>query len=67
MLERKANLQDENGIFSKEQKHELVDRFSEDIWIAKFLFLADFFQPCEPTKWFYARKTKNFFRCSRKH
>ena len=37
-----ANLQDEISIFLKEQKHELVDHFSEDIWKAKLLFLDDF-------------------------
>ena len=40
VLERVANLQDKISIFFKEQKHELVDRFSEGIWIAKLLFLA---------------------------
>ena len=43
MLERMANLRDEISIFLKEQKHELVYRFSEDKWIAKLLFLTDFF------------------------
>ena len=42
MLERVTNLRDEISIFLKEQKNEVVDRSSEDIWIAKLLFLADF-------------------------
>ena len=43
VLERVAKLQNEISTFLKEQKHELVDRFSDDEWIAKLLFLADFF------------------------
>ena len=43
MLKSVASLRDEVSIFLKEQKHKLVDRFSEDIWIAKLLVLADFF------------------------
>ena len=67
VLERVANPRDEINIFLKEQKHDIFDRFSEDKWIAELLFLADYFQRCKPTKWFYARKTENLFRCSRKH
>ena len=43
VLERVANLRNEISTFLKEQKHEFVDRFSDDEWIAKLLFLADFF------------------------
>ena len=43
VLERVANLRYRISIFLKEQKHDLVDRFSENILIAKLLFLADFF------------------------
>ena len=43
VLGRVVNLRDETSIFLKEQKHELVDRFSEVIRIAKLLSLADFF------------------------
>ena len=32
-----------HGHFLKEQKHEFVDRFSDDKWIAKLLFFANFF------------------------
>ena len=43
VLERVANLRHEISTFLTQQKHELVDRFSGDKWIAKLLFLADLF------------------------
>ena len=43
VLERVANLRHEINTFLTQQKHELVDRFSDDEWIAKLLFLADLF------------------------
>ncbi|XP_077969505.1 protein FAM200A-like [Styela clava] len=43
VLKRVANLRSEVGAFLKEQKHELLKRFSDNEWIAKLLFLADFF------------------------
>ena len=43
MLERVANLRNEVGAFLNEQKHEFSERFSDNKWIAKLLFLADFF------------------------
>ena len=43
VLERVANLRNKVGAFFKEQKHELSERFSDNEWIAKLLFLADFF------------------------
>ena len=43
VLERVANLRNEVSAFLKEQKHELSDRFSDNEWIAKLLFLPDFF------------------------
>ena len=43
VLERVANLRDKISTFLKEQKHEFVDLFSDDKWIAKLLFLAIFF------------------------
>ena len=43
MLERVASQRNEISTFLKEQKHEFFDRFSDDEWIAKLLFLADFF------------------------
>ena len=43
VLERVVNLREKINIFSKEQKHELVDRFSKHIWIAILFFLVDFF------------------------
>ena len=43
VLERVADLRHEVGAFLKEQKHEISVRFSDNEWIAKGLFLADFF------------------------
>ena len=43
VLERVATLREENHAFLKEQNHELADRFRDDEWIAKLLFLADVF------------------------
>ena len=43
VLERVANLRNKANAFLKEQKHELSDQFSDNEWIAKLLFLADFF------------------------
>ena len=43
VLERVANLRNEVGSFLDEQNHELLERFSNNGWIAKLLFLADFF------------------------
>ena len=42
VLERVVSLQNKISTFLKEQKHEFVDRFGDDEWIAKLLFLADF-------------------------
>ena len=43
MLQRIASLRNEVGAFLKAQKHELSEQFSDNEWIAKLLFLADFF------------------------
>ena len=43
VLERVATLREETHAFLKEQNHELADRFRDDEWIAKLLFLADVF------------------------
>ena len=43
VLERVANIRHEVDAFLKEQKHELSKRFSDNEWIEKLLFLADFF------------------------
>ena len=43
VLERVATLREETHAFLKEQNHELADRFRDDEWIAKLLFLADLF------------------------
>ena len=42
MLERVGNLRNKVGAFLKEQKLELSEQFSDNEWIAKLLFLADF-------------------------
>ena len=43
MLQRIVSLRNEVGAFLKERKHELSERFKDNEWIAKLLFLADFF------------------------
>ena len=43
VLQRIASLRNEVGAFLKAQKHELSERFCDNEWIAKLLFLADFF------------------------
>ena len=43
VLQRIASLRNEVDAFLKAQKHELSERFSDNEWIAKLLFLADFF------------------------
>ena len=43
VLQRIASLRNEVGAFLKAQKHELSERFSDNEWIAKLLFLSDFF------------------------
>ena len=43
VLERVARLHNEIGAFLKEQNHKLADRFSNNEWIVKLLFLSDFF------------------------
>ena len=43
VLERVASLRNEIGAFLKEQNHKLADRFSDNEWIVKLLFLSDFF------------------------
>ena len=41
VFERVATLREETHAFLKEQNHELADRFLDDEWIAKLLFLVD--------------------------
>ena len=43
VLQRIASLHNEVGAFLKAQKHELSEQFTDNEWIAKLLFLADFF------------------------
>ena len=43
LLKRVARLRNEIGAFLKEQNHKLADRFSDNEWIVKLLFLSDFF------------------------
>ena len=43
VLERVATLKKKTHGFLKEQNHELADRFRDNEWIAKLLFLADVF------------------------
>jgi len=43
VLERVTTLREETHAFLKEQNDELADRFRDDEWVAKLLFLADVF------------------------
>ena len=43
VLERVVYLRNKVSVFLKKQKHELSRQFSDNEWIAKLLFLADFF------------------------
>ena len=43
VLDRVAKIRNKVGAFLKKQKHELSERFNGNEWIAKMLFLADFF------------------------
>ena len=43
VLERAATLREETHAFLKEQNHELANRFRDDEWIAKLLFVAHVF------------------------
>ena len=60
VLERVLSLRNEIDTFLKEQKHEFVDRFSDDKWIAKLLFLADFFSHVNQLNSSMQEKEKNF-------
>ena len=64
MLERVVSLRNEISTFLKEQKHEFVDRFSDDEWIAKLLFLADFFSHMNQLNNSMQEKEKNFLDVS---
>ena len=61
VLERVVTLRDETQAFLKEQKHELVDRFRNDEWIAKLLFLADVFSHVNQLNSSMQGKEKLFF------
>ena len=64
VLERVANLRNKVSAFLKEQKHELSDRFSDNKWIAKLLFLADFFSRLNQLNTFMQGKDKIFLNVS---
>jgi len=66
VLERVANLRHEISTFLTQQKHELVDRFSDDEWIAKLLVLANLFSHVNQLNGSMQGK-ENFFRCIRRH
>ena len=61
MLERVATLREETHAFLKEQNHELADRFRDDEWIAKLLFLADVFSHANQLNSSMQGKEKLFF------
>ena len=61
LLERVATLRDETHAFLKEQNHELADRFRDDEWIAKLLFLADVFSHVNQLNSSMQGKEKLFF------
>ena len=61
MLERGATLRKETHAFLKEQNHELADRFRDDEWIAKLLFLADVFSHVNQLNSSMQGKEKLFF------
>ena len=61
VLERVATLRKETHAFLKEQNHELADRFRDDEWIAKLLFLADAFRHVNQLNSSMQGKEKLFF------
>ena len=61
VLERVATLREETHAFLKEQNHELADRFRDDEWIAKLLFLADVFSHVNQLNSSMQGKEKLFF------
>ena len=61
VLERVAALREETHAFLKEQNHELADRFRDDEWIAKLLFLADVFSHVNQLNSSMQGKEKLFF------
>ena len=61
MLERVATLREETHAYLKEQNHELADRFRDDEWIAKLLFLADVFSHVNQLNNSMQGKEKLFF------
>ena len=63
MLERVADLRHEVGAFLKEHKHELSERFSDNKWIAKRLFLTDFFTHLNQLNTSMQDKDKYFWTC----
>ena len=54
-------LREETHAFLKEQNHELADRFRDDEWIAKLLFLADVFSHINQLNSSMQGKEKLFF------
>ena len=64
VLERAVSLRNEISTFLKEQKHEFVDRFGDDKWIAKLLFLADFFSLLNQLNSSMQKKEKKFLDVS---
>ena len=61
VLERVATLREETHAFLKEQNHELANRFRDDEWIAKLLFLADVFSHVNQLSSSMQGKEKLFF------
>ena len=61
VLKRVATLREETHAFLKEQNHELADRFRDDEWIAKLLFLADAFSHVNQLNSSMQGKEKLFF------
>ena len=47
--------------FTKEQNHELADRFYDDNWIAKLLFLPDIFSHIDQLNSSMQEKEKLFY------